>query len=105
MAISSSYNAELAQIQLASQHVDQVSQQIQSQLSTLYNNIAPLESLWQGGAAASFQQLLAEWQQDAAKINTILGQISEGLLLNFNQYTAAEADNSQIMTATAGQLG
>ena len=104
MPISSSYNTELSQIQQASQHVTDVSQQIQSQLSQLYNNIEPLTSTWQGGAASSFQQLHAQWQQDAAKINQVLQQISEGLLVNYNQYSNAESDNSQMMTTIDGQL-
>lgn len=104
MPIGSSYNTELSQVQAASTHVTDVSQQIQSQLQNLNNQIEPLFDAWKGSAAQSYQALHQQWMADAQKINQVLGQIAEGLMQNYNQYTNAEQDNAGLMTQQAGQL-
>jgi WXG100 family type VII secretion target len=104
MTVSSSYGAQLDAIQVASQHVQDVAAQIQTQLSQLDSNLEPLTSTWVGQGASSFQALHQRWQEDAQKINQVLGQISEGLQQNYTQYTQAEDATNQKMNATASGL-
>jgi WXG100 family type VII secretion target len=52
-----SFRTELPVMQTAANHVYEVNQSIQGQLSTLLARLEPLTSTWQGAASVSFQVL------------------------------------------------
>ncbi|MGH3699491.1 MAG: WXG100 family type VII secretion target [Pseudonocardiaceae bacterium] len=79
----------------ASQHVYDVNQQIQAQLSDLMNRLEPLTSTWQGQAATSFHQLKIRWNDNATKLNHALHGIGDGLKQSHQTYQAHEATNVQ----------
>ena len=102
--VATTYQTSMETMQLAAQHVLDVSNSIQSQLTQLDGQIEPVASTWQGAGGSAFQALHQRWLEDAKKIQTVLTQISEGITLNAKQYTAAEDNASSSMTRTAAQL-
>jgi early secretory antigenic target protein ESAT-6 len=50
---------------------------IESTLSQLASQVAPLQSEWQGVAQARFQELWAEWQRSSRGIQDALSGISQ----------------------------
>jgi WXG100 family type VII secretion target len=102
--MATSYQTDMSTMQVASQHVEEVSASIQAQLSQLENQIMPVASQWVGSGGSAFQALHERWQQDAAKINQVLAQIAQGIRLNASQYSQAEDAASSSMNRTAAQL-
>ena len=105
MAAAGSFRTELPTMQTASNHVFEVNQQIQGQLSSLLARLEPLMSTWQGSAATSFQVLKQRWHEDASKLNTALHGIGESLVQNQRNYAATEETNQQGFTGIASALG
>ncbi|MGH3329610.1 MAG: WXG100 family type VII secretion target [Streptomycetales bacterium] len=99
------FRTELPTMQAASQHVYEVNEQIQSQLSGLLSRLEPLASQWQGEAAMSFQQLKQRWHENATKLNTALRGIGDGMVANTANYQAAEDENRQGFTGISSALG
>lgn len=93
------------QMQRASQHVEQVNQQVQSQLATLRNQLGPLAGAWRGEAATAFQGLMVRWDSDARTLNAALGGIGEAIQGSGNAYLAAEQEHTQGMSTIRGALG
>jgi WXG100 family type VII secretion target len=93
---------ELAQ---ASKDVADVNEQTQSQLRTLRGQLEPLASAWQGAAATAFMQLMARFDEDAAKIQQALGQIGESLHASYTTYVQQEEEQSSSMSNITGRLG
>lgn len=102
--MTSSFETELPTMQQASQHVYDVNQQIQSQLSSLLSRLDPLTSAWQGQAAVSFQNLKQRWHDNASKLNTALQGIGDGLKQSGQTYETQEASNVQDVNRVATNL-
>lgn len=98
MATGSSFETQLPTMQQASQHVYDVNQQIQTQLSNLLNRLEPLMSSWQGEAAGSFQNLKRRWHDNATTLNRALQGIGDELKQSHQTYQTHEADNVQGVT-------
>jgi 6 kDa early secretory antigenic target len=63
---------------------------IESTLSQLASQVAPLQSEWQGVAQARFQELWAEWQRSSRGIQEALHGISQ-----LTQQAAANYDETE----------
>ncbi|MBV9010950.1 MAG: WXG100 family type VII secretion target [Pseudonocardiales bacterium] len=74
------FGAQFEQTQAAAQHVATVNENVQAQLSRLYNQLEPLSRAWQGQAAIAFQILMQRWQADAGKLSEALTSIGERIL-------------------------
>jgi WXG100 family type VII secretion target len=105
MSTSGSFQTEVATMQSAAAHVEEVSTGIQGELSRLLGNLEPVASMWQGAAASSFQALQQRWNDDANQLTQVLAQISEGLIANAKSYTAAEEAAQEQLNKTTGDLG
>jgi WXG100 family type VII secretion target len=104
MPITSSFQTDVATMQTASRHVDEVANAIDGELRALDNRIQPIASTWRGAAATSYMQLHERWTQDATKLRQVLAEISMGLTQNATRYQTNEDDVTAQMTRTAGQL-
>lgn len=100
----SGFGTELPTMQQASQHVDNVNQQIQGQLSKLMQELQPLATAWQGQAAGSFQSLHARWNENAQRLNEALRGISEDLARSQQTYQTHEASNVHDLGRVATNL-
>jgi WXG100 family type VII secretion target len=103
--VSGSFKTELDTMQAASQHVVEVKDQIQSQLSGLLNRLEPLQGAWKGEGATSFNSLLERWHQDASQLNTVLGSIGERLSQTHTNITQTEGEVGQSFNTITSRLG
>jgi ESAT-6 family protein len=105
MTTGGSFETQLPTMEQASQHVYDVNQQIQSQLSNLRSRLQPLAGSWQGQAATSFHQLMERWDNDARTLNQALQSIGDGLKQSHQTYQAQEATNAQDISRISTNLG
>jgi len=88
----------------ASSQVDDVRNNIESAVRQLHGNIEPVMASWQGGASDVFRRLMAQFQQDADKINQKLGEISENIKTSGQQYAEQEATQQDEFSKIEGRL-
>jgi len=105
MGMVAGYGTTTEEMQRAAAQVAQVNEQVQSQLSALRNQLAPLAGAWRGEASTAFQGLMARWDTDARTLNEALGGIGEAILGSGRAYQQAEDQQRQSMSAIQGALG
>ena len=88
-----------------SSHIADVNHQIQQQLSRLEGIVSTVAAGWSGDAAIAYQTLQGRWNADAAKLNTILGEIKDAIDATSAQYTSTEGDQSSSMSKITAALG
>jgi len=81
-------------MQKAAQQVQQVSEEIGSELNSLASALEPVAASWKGSAASAFQQLMERWRQDATKLQQALADIAQMLEQTNKSYSQAEENNS-----------
>ncbi len=87
------------QLQSVSSQLNAGAANIESQLSQLAAQVAPLQSEWRGVAQAQFEALWAEWQHSAAGIQHALHGISQLTASAGANY----ADTEQAIAASFGR--
>ena len=86
------------QLQSVSAQLNAGASNIESTLSSLAAQVAPLQSEWQGVAQARFQELWAEWQRSSRGIQEALHGISQ-----LTQQAAANYEETE--TGIAASFG
>jgi WXG100 family type VII secretion target len=104
MPITSSFQTEVATMQVAARHVDEVANAIDAELRALDNRIQPITSTWRGAAASAYLSLHERWTQNTRELRQVLAEISMGLGQNAVRYQTNEDEVSAQMARTAGQL-
>jgi WXG100 family type VII secretion target len=99
------FGAQFEQMQAAAQHVAEVNQSVQSQLSALRNQLAPLAGAWKGQAATAFQMLMARWDTDARQLNEALNGIGEQIRGSGTTYAQADETEHQTYSRISQALG
>ena len=84
------------QLQAISSQLNAGASNIESTLSQLAAQVAPLQSEWQGVAQARFQELWAEWQRSSRGIQEALHGISQLM----TQASANYADTEQAIASS-----
>lgn len=79
-------------------------QDVQDQLAALKSYVVNLENEWQGIAAGTFQNLMAEYDLCAASLNQALTGIASGLQGNWGNYTENEQTNLKNISAIQAGL-
>src|SRR5579859_1976530 len=92
--MSSSFGTQTDVMQKAAQQVQQVADEINSELRSLESNLAPVAASWKGNAQQAFQQLMERIMQDAQKLTDALRGISESLDSSTKSYSTVEEDNA-----------
>lgn len=85
-----------ATIQNASQEVRQTASRIQQQLDDLKAGVTRIASSWEGSAQQGYQARQREWDQRAADLQQVLGQISQALENAAQSYQDTESKNASI---------
>lgn len=99
------YGTDFQTMATAAQKVESTNEQVQGQLQQLKNKLDPLQSVWKGGAYASFQSLMERWNQDAKQLNDALRSIGERLKANQQKYQQSEDTNQSSFTSISNRLG
>ena len=100
----SSFQTDLSTMQQAANHVFEVNEAVQAQLTSLLQRLEPLTGSWRGPAAVSLHALKQRWHENATRLNETLRGIGEGLVQAGRNYAASEETNQQGFTAVAGTL-
>ena len=88
----------------ASGHVQDVNQRIQSLMSSLRGEVSTVGSHFHGSAASTFTQLMARFDDDAAKLNQALMGISEQLEASGKGYQSTDESASQALRGAGSGL-
>jgi WXG100 family type VII secretion target len=103
--MTGNFKADLQTMQGAAQHVQEVNDQIQSQLASLLARLEPLKTAWKGEGATSFAALLERWHEDATQLNSVLASIGERLSSTHGNITQTEGQVGQSFNTITGRLG
>lgn len=99
------YGTSVEEMQAAAAHVFEVNDSVQSQLSTLQNQLAPLAGAWKGQASTAFQTLMQRWDANAKTLNEALRGIGETIQVSGGAYAAQEEQEQQSMSNITNALG
>ncbi len=99
------FGAQFEQMQAAANHVVEVNQSVQGQLSQLRGQLAPLAGAWKGQAASAFQVLMDRWDNDARTLNEALNGIGEQIRGSGTTYAQADEAENQTYTRISQALG
>ena len=99
------YGTQLDTMQQASQHVRDVNESIQQQLSSLMARLEPLTGAWKGEAAVAFQRLHARWNEDATLLNNALSDIADAIAVSRTTYQTSDQTQSSSFSSITSALG
>ena len=89
----------------ASKHVLDVNSQLQQQLASLRAQLSTLDATWDGPAKNAFSDLMAQWDQDARKINDNLRGIGEQIGASGTTYSQQDQAVSDSVSTISRTLG
>ncbi|WP_019202383.1 WXG100 family type VII secretion target [Tsukamurella sp. 1534] len=93
--------AELAAMKDGASTLDDLGVQMNATLQKLRSDVEMTQGAWAGSAQAAFLTVMARWDEDAAKINSSLNDISTMLAGNTDSYGSQEGQNEQDINAVA----
>ena len=85
--------------------IDQVNRDIQTELARVKGVVGALEGTWRGEARTAYALLQKRWDDDAAALNAILGEISRAIDGTSRAYGQAEQEQAGAMNRIASVLG
>ncbi|WP_431678635.1 WXG100 family type VII secretion target [Kitasatospora sp. KL5] len=86
-------------IQNSASEIRQTAQRIQSQLDELKAGVQRIAASWEGAAQQGYQARQAEWDNKAADLQQVLGQIATTLDNAAQSYQATESKNANVWGA------
>ena len=96
------FNTHIGTMETAATRVDDVNVEINRVLGNVRDSVSQLGgSVWRGAAQARFTQIMAEWQQQSAKLNNALAGNSETMRTNSASFDAADQDSAQVLSRVA----
>lgn len=98
------YGTTPEEMQRAAARVMSVNDQVQANLASLRNQLAPLAGAWQGQASTAFQALMARWDTDARSLNEALRGIGEAIQGTGQNYARAEEQHSRGLSSIQSAL-
>lgn len=99
------FGAQFEQMQAAANHVADVNHNVQAQLMSLRNQLAPLAGAWKGQAATAFQLLMQRWDNDARALNEALDSIGEQIRASGVTYAQTDEAENQTYSRISQALG
>jgi WXG100 family type VII secretion target len=103
----SNMRANTATMVKTEKDVDGVADRLTATLTTLMNELTPLQSAWLGQGGASFQQVRERFDQDMAKLNHSLRSLAEAVGTSGRTYEVSDEEMRSEMQnagATAGSI-
>jgi WXG100 family type VII secretion target len=87
----SRFEVDSTRVALASSKVEGTVTAIRSEVTTMLHHLQDLQSVWQGQAAASCAELVADWQSVQLRVEEALDQVVHSLGSAAQTYADAEA--------------
>lgn len=103
--MSGQFRTTADEMRAFSARISEVNAQIQQELNRLNNVVSGITNGWQGVAASSYHQLQDKWNEDAAKLNRVLGEIKDAIDNTSSQYTATEQEQHAGLSRITSALG
>lgn len=88
-----------------SNRISTVNSSIQGEIRRLQTVIDTITSGWKGSAATAYNNLQTQVNQDANKINQILGDIKEAIDASTRNYSASEEEQRSAIQSISAQGG
>jgi WXG100 family type VII secretion target len=98
------FGTTFEQMQAGAQRIDNVNDQINSLLSALRGNLAPLQGVWRGEASTAFMNLMARYDSSSARISEALRAIAEQVRGSNAAYIAEEETHTHSMSRISTAL-
>ena len=98
------FGTDLEQMRMAGQHVFEVNDEVQSELSQLGAALDSLLARWRGDAAMSFGNVRMRWDNEARSLNDALRGIGDTLMAGHADYTARQQSQSEVFGRIGGTL-
>ena len=70
----------------------------------LRNDLSTISSSWQGAASVQFSSLMAQWQENAAKVNQALQDLADNLRATDSSMEANESETENSFAQLLGGL-
>ncbi|MGX7824333.1 WXG100 family type VII secretion target [Actinokineospora sp. 24-640] len=99
------YGVSVEEMAKAAVDVDNVNQESQDALKSLYGALNPLRDNWKGQASVAFSTLLQRYQDDSRRLHDALQAISEQLKESNAAYVRQEEESSQSLSNITNVLG
>lgn len=96
----STTEAEAAVMEQVAGRFERTNSALQSMLSSLMNNLEPMQSRFVGAGGSSFTQVKLTWQQDMEKINRALSETASAIRSSGQNYTSSDQAAQQRVAAT-----
>ena len=77
---------------------------IDSHLKRLEGDLSTIGSSWQGAASAQFTMLMAQWQENATKVNQALQDLADNLRATDSSMEANESETENSFSNLLGGL-
>ncbi len=92
----SHYEVDVAQLAQTATAVQQRSASIQGEVAAMHRQLADLQSVWKGAAAAAFTGVVADWSATQAKVEQSLAAVAQAMRVASQAYDQAEAAASRL---------
>jgi WXG100 family type VII secretion target len=104
MAEGNAFKTDMATMQVAAKHVDEVANSIDGELRRLDGQIQPIMGSWKGAGASAYMALHERYNEDARKLRQVLAEISQSLVQNATRYQNNEDAVVAKLKQTTGRL-
>ena len=84
--------------------VGQTKEAIDGHLQRLRGDLEAVRSSWQGAASVQFSSLMAQWQENAAKVNQALQDLADNLRATDSSMEANESETENSFAQLLGGL-
>ena len=84
--------------------VESTKSEIDGHLSRLEGDLSTIGSSWQGAASVQFSSLMAQWQENAAKVNQALQDLADNLRATDSSMEANESETENSFAQLLGGL-
>ena len=84
--------------------VESTKADIDSHLKRLEGDLSTIGSSWQGAASVQFSSLMAQWQENAAKVNQALQDLADNLRATDSSMTDNESETKNSFSQLLGGL-
>ena len=77
---------------------------LQGHFRRLEGDLSTIGSSWQGAASVQFSSLMAQWQENAAKVNQALQDLADNLRATDSSMTHNESETESSFTTLLGGM-